>query len=274
VTDTWATAASGTATITAARIPPDGVGQGWRLRYRRDWRAAHGAIRRLLADKEDTRAVFDIMRALSGRSVPDGYARLVDSPQGGRMAMEAAELQPLLDDHDALRQLPPGTVGRAYVEFVSGRMISAGGLAEESRAGQGNGEIDSVHPYAWYARRLRDVHDLWHVLTGYRTDALGEVCVVAFSYAQTRSLGFALIAVAGALKLRREMPGQPVLRAAWQAWRHGRKAAWLPLVDYQALLGEPLEGARARLRIAAPGWYLAIPPATGALGEAGLPQAA
>jgi ubiquinone biosynthesis protein COQ4 len=273
VTNTWATAASGTATIRDARIPPDCGGQEWRQRYRRNWRAAHGAIRRLLADKEDTRAVFDIMRALSGRSVPDGYARFVDSPQGGRMAMEARELQPVLDDHEALRQLPPGTVGRAYVEFVSGRRISAGGLAEESRAGA-NTEIDAAHPYAWYARRLRDVHDLWHVLTGYRTDALGEVCVVAFSFAQTRSLGFALIAVAGALKLRREMPGQPVLRAVWQAWRQGRRAAWLPLVDYQALLAEPLEAARARLSIPQPGWYLAIPPATGTLGEAGVAQAA
>jgi ubiquinone biosynthesis protein COQ4 len=35
------------------------------------------------------------------------------------------------------------------------------------------------------------VHDIWHVLTGYRRDALGEACLVAFSYAQTRGLGWA-----------------------------------------------------------------------------------
>ena len=60
-----------------------------------------------------------------------------------------------------------------------------------------DGEIDAKHPLAWYGRRMRDVHDVWHVLTGYGTDGLGEACVVAFSYSQTKSLGFALIAHAG-----------------------------------------------------------------------------
>jgi ubiquinone biosynthesis protein COQ4 len=179
--------------------------------YRIQPRRALAGIRRLIADKEDTEAVFEIMRALSGRAIPNGYRRLVESAEGGRIALQAQELAPLLDDHDALRSLPPGTVGRAYVDFVEGRKISAEGLAEESRKIRDT-DIDAVHPYAWYARRMRDVHDLWHVLTGYNTDALGEACVVAFSYAQTRSAGFALIAFAGAREIARHLPGQPVRR--------------------------------------------------------------
>jgi ubiquinone biosynthesis protein COQ4 len=101
---------------------------------------------------------------------------------------------------------------------------------------------------------------LWHVLSGYETDALGEVCVVAFSYSQTKSAGFALIAAAGSNELQRLLPGHPVRRAAWQAYMNGRRAAWLPVVDYPALLAEPLIAARQRLNIAAPTHYLAIPP--------------
>jgi ubiquinone biosynthesis protein COQ4 len=223
-----------------------------------DLKSAASGIGRLLKDKDDTEAVFVIMRALSGKAVQKGYARLMRTARGGQIAYERAELQPLLDDHAALRQLPDGSVGRAYLDFVEARAFSADGLADESRKVAHN-EIDARHPVAWYARRLRDIHDLWHVLTGYSTDALGEVCVVAFSYAQTRSSGFALIALAGGRELARGLPGYPVRKAVWQAWQAGRKAAWLPGEDYVTLLAEPLEAARARLNLQAPHHYLAIP---------------
>jgi ubiquinone biosynthesis protein COQ4 len=222
-----------------------------------DLLAAKRGIDRLLADKEDTKAVFEIMRALSGKAIPNGYRKLLTSVEGGKMALAAKELQPVLDDHSALAALPDGSVGRAYVDFVRGRKISATGLADESRkVGE---DIDATHPYAWYARRLRDVHDVWHVLTGYETDALGEVCVVAFSYAQTNSSGFALIAAAGAREIAKVLPDHPIYKAAWQAYQNGRNANWLPAVDYPALLSEPLVSARRRLNILEPSFYNAIP---------------
>jgi ubiquinone biosynthesis protein COQ4 len=222
-----------------------------------DLLAAGRAMGKLLNDKEDTKAVFEIMRALSGATISKGYQKLLGSVEGGQIALKAQELQPLLDDHETMAKLPAGSVGRAYLDFVQGRKISAQGLADESR--KTGDEIDAAHPYAWYARRMRDVHDLWHVLSGYETDALGEVCVVAFSYAQTKSAGFALIAAAGSNELQRLLPGHPVRRAAWQAYMNGRRAAWLPVVDYPALLAEPLISARQRLNVAAPTHYLAIP---------------
>lgn len=222
-----------------------------------DLPAAGRAINKLLRDKEDTEAVFDIMRALSGNTIPNGYRKLLTSVEGGKIALESIELQPILDDHDTLAGLPEHSVARAYLDFVQGRKISAAGLADESRK-SGN-EIDAHHPYAWYARRMRDVHDLWHVLTGYQTDALGEACLVAFSYAQTKSAGFALIAFAGSNELQRQLPSHPVRRAVWQAYLNGRRAAWLPAQDYIALLREPLVDARKRLNIQAPAHYLAVP---------------
>jgi ubiquinone biosynthesis protein COQ4 len=103
------------------------------------------------------------------------------------------------------------------------------------------------------------VHDVWHVLTGYSTDALGEVCVVAFSYAQTRSLGFAVIALAGARQFQKARLGQPYGRAVREAWRNGRTAAWLPAVDYPALFAMPLDEARQTYKVAPNSAYLAIP---------------
>jgi ubiquinone biosynthesis protein COQ4 len=217
------------------------------------------AVRRLIADKEDTAQVFEIMRALSGDAIPKGYRRLLKSGEGGRIAYEREEFAERLSDQAWLAQFGPGTVGAAYRDFIAPRGLTAEGLAEESRK-VADADIDAAHPLAWYGRRLRDVHDVWHVLTGYGTDPLGEVCVVAFSYAQTRSLGFAVIALAGARQFSRQKTGQPYRRAAHEAWRNGKAAAWLPEVDYPALFAMPLDAARRQLKIAPNTVYQGIAP--------------
>ena len=44
------------------------------------------AFRKLIRDKEDTAQVFEIMRALSGRSIARGYNRMLGTMEGGRQA--------------------------------------------------------------------------------------------------------------------------------------------------------------------------------------------
>lgn len=218
------------------------------------------AFGRLVADKEDTRQVFEIMNALAGRSIEWGYQRLLRTSEGGVQAYAQTELSDRLQDRDWLAGFAPGTVGAAYLAFIDARNLSAYGLADESRK-VADSEIEAAHPRAWYARRIRDVHDIWHVLTGYQTDALGEACVVAFSLPQTRSAGFGLIAAGGAVQFMRARTGYPCGRAVLQAWRSGRRAAWLPGQDYEALMAEPLEAARKRLNIPRPTIYERVPPA-------------
>ena len=237
---------------------PAGAAVTQRRTFRRQPMRAWKALQRLLADKEDTAAVFELMRALSGNSVPNGYRRLLKTPEGGRIAYERVEFAELLSDKAWLAQFGPGTVGEAYRSFVAERNISAEGLAEESRKAP-DSEIDAAHPFAWYGRRMRDIHDVWHVLTGYGTDGLGEACVVAFSYPQTRSLGFRVIAAAAASRAGRAELPYPYAQAIREGAKNGKKAAWLPAVDYIALFSENLDSARARLGIARPAIYNSIP---------------
>ena len=205
------------------------------------------AFRKLVRNKEDTAQVFEIMRALSGRSIGRGYNRMLRTMEGGRQAFLREELAQKLDDPVWLARFEPGTVGAAYRDFRAARGFTAEGLADEAR--KVGPLVDAQHPAIWYSRRIRDIHDVWHVLTGYGTDALGEACVVSFSYAQTRNLGFAFIGWGAAREIQREAPSIPARRAAWQAWRNGRAARWLPGLDYEALFEQPLEAARARLNI-------------------------
>jgi ubiquinone biosynthesis protein COQ4 len=224
---------------------------------RRQWLRALRALARLFADKDDTAQVFEIMRSLNGGATLRGYSRLLATPGGGRLAYERVELAERLMDKDWLDNFAPGTVGAAYRDFVVGEGLSAEGLVSESR--KGVTQIDIPHPFAWYGRRIRDTHDIWHVLTGYGRDSLGELCLVAFSYSQTRGLGWAVIGWGGFLRARGRA-GRPYRKAVLEGFRRGKQAAWLPAEDYLCLLAEPLEAARRRLGLTPPAAYEAIPP--------------
>ena len=218
---------------------------------------AFRAFQKLIRDKEDTAQVFEIMRALTGKSTSRGFQRMLRSREGGRQAFLAYELVDRLRDRAWLGSFAPGTVGAAYRKFMGERGFEPDGLVAVER--QVLPYVDAPHPVAWYSRRLRDVHDIWHVLAGYETDALGEACVVSFSYAQTRQLGFAFIGWGAAREIQREVRSIPARRAVLEAYRNGRKAAWLPALDYEALFAMPLDEARRQLNIAQPKVYAAVP---------------
>jgi len=227
------------------------------LAERRDWKTALIALRRLIANANDTAQVFRIMRALNAGTAKAGYEKLLRTPEGGRIAYRHLELAQQLSDPDFVRQFPEGTLGAAYAAFLDETGYTAQGLVAASR--EGNAAKEGEHPYAWFGRRTRDLHDIWHILTGYRADdPLGEACLVAFSYAQTGGLGWGLIALATALKAWHSPAGSQAVRAIWEGYRNGRRAAWLQGEDYERLLAEPLEDVRARLRIASPLAYRSL----------------
>jgi ubiquinone biosynthesis protein COQ4 len=218
---------------------------------RKDWAGAFRAMRKLLADPSDTVQVFRVMTALNGGTSAKNYHRLLQTPEGGRIAYQRVELVGKLTDPAFLARFESGTVGAAYRAFLGRTGFSADGLEAVSREVERDG--DDEHPHAWMGRRERDLHDIWHVLTGYPAeDPLGELCLVAFSYAQNTGLGWAFIGVSGALKSLAQPYGRAVLRAVWEGYRHGRAASWLHVEDIETLFAEPLDAARARLNIARP----------------------
>jgi len=222
--------------------------------YGRDWRTALRALRKLLGNGDDTTQVFIIMRALNGSSTPKGYDRLLRTPRGARMAYDRVELADRFSDQTFVASFAPGTVGAAYRDWLAETGYSAAGLADISNL-ERHEEIVR-HPYAWFGRRTRDVHDIWHVLTGYKADeTMGEAALVGFSYAQTGGLGWAFIAAGAALKSLSVAKSTLFARAVLEGYRNGKRAAWLLAEDYEALMHEPLEAARQRLGIPEPVAY-------------------
>ena len=213
-------------------------------------RATLHALRQLVADPDDTPRVFEITRALGRPSLRRGALRFKSTPVGRRVLAERIDLLDTLRDRAALAKLPIGTLGRAYHDFVYRENLSADGLVEASMAGDSHARFDDADMKR-YAERMREQHDLWHTLTGYGRDPFGEVCLLAFTYAQTRNKGLGLIAMAGTWK-GFQKAGSRVPKATWTAYQAGRHASWLPEQDWERLLPLPVDDVRRRLAIPPP----------------------
>lgn len=208
------------------------------------------AIRQLFIKPGDTQQIFILLRALRGRSGLRSFRRFAASATGAAILRERRSLLAVLQDRAALGQLPPGTLGHAYQEFMDGQNLSVEGLMQASP----DREQDVLPPDAMlYRERMLAAHDLTHVLTGYGREPLGEYCLLAFMYAHTRNLGMLTI-----VAMRWPRLSSQARHAVVEAWRNGRKARWLPEQDFEALLPLSLKEARHELGISNPVCYRAI----------------
>lgn len=213
-------------------------------------------FRRLVADKESTEHVFHIIGALSGGHMRNLLRKALATDAGRRAAEAHKSLIPYLDDHAHLATLPEGSLGRAYLAFMSREGLTARGLEAEQRKFKPETYNDLLQ---WWSDRARDLHDLIHVLTGYSRGALGELSNLAWTFGMNRGgLGDIFIAVMGAGEMKRWFPEEPLFRVLLEAWRHGRQAEHLYVQDIEELFSMPIEEARERLNILLPPLYAEV----------------
>ncbi|MBX3024585.1 hypothetical protein KF840_06720 [bacterium] len=209
-----------------------------RIRPLDAWRA----IRALISNPDDTGQVFRIIDALSGNSGERIFQRFRRDPVGARILRERRSLLATLSDRAALVALPPGTLGRIYADFVHREQITADGLVAASMQ---ESRVDNGPERRLFGERLRDSHDLWHVVTGFGRDLVGEAALLAFSFAQTRNPGVGFIVAVAWLKAGRGEARRLIV----DGFRRGRRAAWLPAHDWEAALSLPLDEVRRQLRV-------------------------
>ena len=203
------------------------------------------ALRKLIADPTDTAQVFTIIEALSGRAPDRIIRRFTADPVGQRLLANRPNLLAVLSDHARLAALPDGSLGRAYLAFLEREQITAAGLVDASTDGELGVFRERGDDHVYVTERMRDTHDLWHVVTGYQGDVAGEAALLAFMAVQTTNPGTAVMALVAALRARRPA----FVRRAVEAALAGLNARWLVAVDWEALLAEPLEQVRTRLGV-------------------------
>jgi ubiquinone biosynthesis protein COQ4 len=222
-------------------------------RANRHWGAAFRALWALQQDNDDTTQVFKIVDALRGRSDVRNVERMRESAIGRAILAERRSMLEVLADRERLRALPEGSLGRVYLAFMEREGLSADGLADAAEQGYQQRSPDpDVRTFGDWAR---DSHDLWHVLTGYGRDPLGELCLLGVLYSQIRNPGTAFIALLGLTQAPSEYPGAPSIRSVLQGFWIGRRARWMIALDWAALLARPIEEVRRELRLQRPTYY-------------------
>ena len=209
-------------------------------------------------------------RVLHDPGSPFGHdARANSRPHGegrdGRALARRAPGHRLVPRRSRGAPASPGGNARARIPRLRGvRRDLSEGIRSANAVGQLSDREAIPAPLDYVQARMRDTHDLWHAVTGYRGDVLGELALLGFTFAQTWNIGIATIVAAGMLKTLSHPWGklETMTPAAARAtildgFRRGRRAAWLPAQAWEAL-ALPLEAARARLLIGAPRQYTPV----------------
>jgi len=210
---------------------------------------------KLVQDKEDTEQVFHIIEATKGKKSHQQAWDFIASADGQRFLREEVDIPTMLDKHEDWADLPDNSVGKRYIRFMEREGLTAQGLVDESHKWAPPEERPNDLT-EWYFNRLRDTHDLFHVLTGYGRDALGETSLLGFSYAQNHNNGVFFIAYAGAHQIKKVTGTKaPLYGSVREGQRLGKAAEKIAHQDVAALMREDIDEARARMNIGKPVIY-------------------
>jgi ubiquinone biosynthesis protein COQ4 len=205
------------------------------------WTRAMRALSRVLAHPDETDQVLVFSTYANAGSAPDRLDQFYRDPRGQALFDRKRALDSHTIDLDALAALPEGTLGHAYATFMKSH-----GLTPDVFDGP---PADVADPRAAYViQRMRQTHDLWHVVTNAQTDPAGEIALQAFTYAQVGAPSSGMLAAFGMLKTLRH--DARIVRDVVAMLRLGRRAerlvlfAWedhwaTDLVEVRRLLGLP-----------------------------------
>lgn len=181
-----------------------------------------------------------------------------EHPTGKRVLAERPDLSAMLSNPAALASMPPGSFGRAYHDAMSESTGVPGYLLAGLIYRDGFFDRYQMPDDARYViERYRWLHDLIHILTGYKTDLAGEGLLIYFDLGYRHSIPLSLASLSpmglGPLVFLRPHVGQ----ARWRALLRDAHARGLaakrrhpPMsVYWEELLPRPLQDVRTELGI-------------------------
>ena len=170
----------------------------------------------MLRNPEHTESVFDIEDGLRDtEAYALAMAHIASHPDAKRIIEERYLAPPA--DIDALKKLPVGSLGHTYARHI----VDHGFDADYFRKIQVKTDLDYV------LMRIRQTHDIWHVVTGFLPNRIDEIALKAFELAQLRRPMAAVIAAGGVMRYLFKDPEQlvDVLQGISMGYRLGLAAA-------------------------------------------------
>jgi ubiquinone biosynthesis protein COQ4 len=204
------------------------------------WRRALRALTRVMIHPEETDQVLVFSNLANARQREERLHLFFADARGMRLYDERRALDSQTIDLDALAALPAGTLGHAYATFMKNHRLTPDvfdGRPAEVRDDRA----------AYVIQRMRQTHDLWHVVTNAETDPAGEVALQAFTYAQMHAPSSGILAALGTLRSLRHT--RQVVRDALELYRLGKQAEPLAVFPWEDHWATPLADVRRLLKL-------------------------
>jgi ubiquinone biosynthesis protein Coq4 len=199
------------------------------------------ALFRISRNPEHTDSVFVIGESLYKMGASEiALRRFSDAPD----IQEVIQKRKLLVDYhlDKLQLLEPGSLGRAYADHMLSLQLNPDFYRH----------LEIKNDTAFVIMRLRQTHDLWHVITGFDTSVAGEIGLQAFMAAQT-FLPTSFILLAGGMfqsAVKHPELADVLMENIITGWKLGKKAKLIFGLDWEANWHTPLEDLRRQYHIA------------------------
>jgi ubiquinone biosynthesis protein COQ4 len=209
------------------------------LRQNLDFLSTLKGVVTLLRDPTQTESVYDIEDGLRHTKATELAVEYVKSKPEVAVLFQERYLAPLVNLEDLLK-LSPDSLGYVYATYIrdSGFDPNFYRLVKVE---------DDV---SYFFLRMRQTHDIWHIVAGFSTDVFGELGLKAFELAQTHRTMSAMIIAGGLLSTLFKYPEQldKLLDQIAIGYRLGAKAKpffankweenWeKPLVEWRQELG-------------------------------------
>lgn len=231
--------------------------------YWKEFQLSRRALGCMLEYTGDTRSVFEVLNNFPVRDalqLAAGARRILNNDRKGgrhRKGVESyySKFKPLFEKMDLpdfskhtvvqwLDNCPEGSLGHEYARYLATLKF------DDFWAVMDDFDRTSLAHYVGY--RYFRLHDFLHWILGFEPfDPVGETEIEAFMYAQT-GMPNNLLFIAGYVSfLARKQPSMipELVSANFEAYRYGKRAAELMLVDWREHLGRPLDQVRRELGI-------------------------
>ena len=194
----------------------------------------------MLRDPYHTESVFDIEDGLRDIDAYEEALAFTRKDPGVARLMEERYLAPAADI-EALSNCPAGSLGKAYADHITENGFDADYFRK----------IDVQSDLDWMLMRIRQTHDLWHVVTGLGVGPFGELGLKAFELAQTRRPMAAVITTGGVMRYVMKNPDElgDVLNYIAYGYRLGTEAKPFLAQTWETGWDEPLAAWRERLGV-------------------------
>ncbi|MBD0263326.1 MAG: hypothetical protein ICV78_11560 [Tolypothrix sp. Co-bin9] len=194
----------------------------------------------LFRDASKTDSVYDIEDGLRHSKASILAVKFVKSqPEVAQLIQERYIAPP--PDIDALLKYPEGSLGHTYASYIKNLGFDPNFYRK----------IQVEDDISYILLRLRQTHDIWHLVTGFDPDEIGEIALKAFEIAQTRRTLSAMLLAGGLIRVLLKEPEQLdiLLDRIAVGYRMGSKAKPLLAQKWEEHWDKPLSEWRSELGV-------------------------